>query len=414
LNWKGEVLLLLVGWILPGAATAALLLLFRDRWPEALARGRALRWAVPLWLLSRVVYVLVLYRLPGFEGGGDFRFCVEGARRVLGGEVPGRDFVNAYGPLFHHLNALGLLLAPGGHPAGTLLGFLLGDALVVLLGWRLGRRLLGEEGGAWAGTWLLLSPLLWHQTVVRAADESVVLATLLGAVLLLDSGRAVLGMAVLGLGFCATKVSFGPYAAAVGAVLWFHGRDRLAGLLSFLGTCALVFGAYAAAGGDPFQVIGYPGESLWFLNLSSPAFLLPVPWGRGAALAAYGAAVAWAAVRWSPPGRGGGFAWRAACALAAVHAISMLVQPFMTVNWVCQGLAFLLLVLGAARDRPLGRALLWLLPVLGFLVCVTSDTGEPLYRWAAAPIFLLVHAGLLALLLREPLPAVVGEEARGA
>jgi hypothetical protein len=400
MNWKGEVLSLLIHWLLPGVATVLLLAGLRRRWPRQLPPEVWTRWAIPVFLLTRVAYIPILYSLPGFQGGGDFLWWVSHSRPILDGKVPGRDFQNNYGPLFPYLQAAGIWLT-GGWSVGVLLPYVIADAVVVFLGARLAAIVLGPDGGRWAGAWLLLSPLQWHQVVVRAADEPVFLASLLGAVWLVLQAKPLRGMAVLALGLCATKVLYAPYAAAVGIVVWRDEPRRAMAAAVFVGTCLLVCGLYALLGGDVLQFARYRGEELWWLNVSSVAFAVAPAVARWPALAAYVlvslAAAAWAAL--AGPGRNR--AERFVYSLALVQSVSLLFQPFVTVNHICQGLAFVLMPLAFDRDRPLEEALAWLLPLLGFFVSVCSDTNALLYKLSAAPLFLAVNAGFVVLVLRQ-------------
>jgi hypothetical protein len=358
-----------VTWVLP--SMASLLLLVYLRTPTAGAGGPTTwldRGWIPLFILSRVFYALLLFGLFNFDSPSDSWAWKLHSQSVLDGLMPGRDFENLYSPLFHYLLAAGRFITPGQHWLGTLLPFVIGDFLAILYGGRIGRNLLGEKGGGWVRAWLLVTPLLWHQLVVRGQDESLFLGLLLLALWLAHRERPIAVGLVLALGLTTTKVTFAPYA--LGLLLAMPG-GRLRAILAFSLPTAVVYGAYVAAGGSIFPTENLSAHQVNFgAGISIPDALARVfptlPYGP--MLSLYAGAMVLAAVVAPLLFRGGSVLLRGTAVLTVVHALSMLTMPFCVSPYIAEGVALPLLLFASLpadrRSRAVG--LTWLI-VLGFL-----------------------------------------------
>ena len=138
---------ILITWILTAMASLLLLVCLRDEQTAARCRLRFDRAWILLFVLTRVIYALILFVLFDFSSFSDSWAWKVHSQSTLDGLMPGRDFENLYAPLFHYSLAAGRFIAPGQHWVGTLLPFVIGDLLAVLYGGRIGRDLLGERGG---------------------------------------------------------------------------------------------------------------------------------------------------------------------------------------------------------------------------------------------------------------------------
>lgn len=360
---------ILITWVLPTLASLLLLVCLRDEPAAERCRLRFQRTWLPLFVLSRVVYALLLFVLFDFESFSDSWAWKVHSQSTLDGLMPGRDFENLYAPLFHYGLAAGRFITPGQHWVGTLLPFVIGDFLAVFHGGRIGRDLLGERGGAWVRAWLLVTPLLWHQLVVRGQDESLFLGLLLLALYLAHRKRWIAVGLVLALGLTTTKVTFAPYALGLLLVLQ-DGRWRAAA--AFLAPTALVYGLYVAAGGSLL-----PTENLETHQVNFGAgvsivdtlgrFVPGLP--QWPLLIGYAVAMAVAAIATPVLVRRRGLLLRGVIVLSVVHAASMLTMPYCVSPYIAQGIAFPLLLFAALPRGDRSRALgLVGLIALGFLV----------------------------------------------
>ncbi len=330
--------------ILPSAATLALLLFLRTGWPEGRGTATFERLWIPLFVLSRVIYAVVLYVLLDYETASDSWYWKVYSLKVLHGEFPGRDFPDGYAPLFLYLQAGSRFLLPGWHWVGTLFPFMVGDFLALLYGGRIGRALLGDRGGTWVRAWLLVTPLLWHQLVVRGQDESLFLGTLLLALAAALGRRPVATGLALSFGLLATKVTYAPYALGLLLVLR-EGRWRA--FAAFAIPSAVVYGIHVAIGGSIFPT-GAIGE---FERNFGLGVSLPDTLGRvlpslpnAPLLGFYALAMVAAAVAVPLSLLRGSLLDRGIITLAVVHATTMLTMPFCVSPYIAQGVAFPLLL----------------------------------------------------------------------
>lgn len=399
MNWKGQAVELSVHWLFPVLTTAAILLLLRRDAPPGLRRLDR-RWiAAAVFLLSRLAYPAFLQFVLGRTYGYDSMSFHLWGNRILAGEIPGREHAYHLSPLLPYLHAGALALLPRVPDLAVLLPFMLAEAVAVFLGAGLAGSLLGPGRRTRVLWWLLLTPLLWHNLAVFAADESLFLGALTAAVWLLHRERANLAAAALAAGLLATKALFAPYAFAVLAVAWNRTPRRWAPPAVFGGICAAAYGGFALLGYDPLAPAGFTAPVWWFSLARAPFWIAPGV-AQPAALALWGgsclAAAVWAARR----GGAGSVAWRTVVAVSAVHAASMLTQPHLVVNYLAHAVTFVLILLAGRPRDPLARGLLLLLPALALLVSVTHEPWTRLYRYAATPCSLAFHALLLVLVLR--------------
>ncbi len=382
---------ILITWVLPSLASLLLVLVFRTGWPT----GRSTVWFdrnwIPLFLLSRAVYALILFVLFSFDSFSDSWAWKVHSTSVLEGLMPGRDFENLYAPLFHYLLAAGRFITPGQHWVGTLLPFVIGDFLALLYGGRVGGILLGRKGGTWVRAWLLVTPLLWHQLVVRGQDESLFLGLLLLGLYLVHERRPVAAGLTLALGLTVTKVTFAPYALGLLLVMQ---KGRLKAALAFALPTAAVYGVYLVAGGAILPTENLAAHQVNFgAGISIPDALARVlpslpPWPM---LAFYAVAMAAAAVGTPLLARSGSVLTRGVIVLTVVHASSMLAMPFCVSPYVAQGVALplLLFALLPADLRRRGVGLIGLI-VLGFFVTLVW-TKCRLFSVPLKPLSILFH-----------------------
>ncbi len=419
MNWKGWALEVGIRLVLPLAATVLTLALFRAPWSAPGAGRLRASVAVAAWLLSRLAFAAVFYGAALVHPVPDFGCWVTWhAEPVLATGLPGLVLSDGsvaggqgYGPLLPYLQAGGMWLV--GHPAGVLLPFLAGDAVVLWAGSRLARDRGGEEAERWMCGWLLLSPLLWHQAVVHAQDEPLFAGFLLAGVLLLHRGRDVAGAVVLALGLCATKVTFGLYGAAAALALLPDRRRFARTAVVGVATAAAVCGLAAAAGVGFFRYTvdrhlaskGATGGSLLDDLLSAGALdagthAALVPWMAAAVVLG----VAAAALR----GRTGPYLPRAVALVAVAHALFTLLLPGALPGYAGQGAAILALLLLVARRSPGASALAIALPGLALAVALgqRTDAWAPGLVPAIDVAFKALSAAVALLALRLALPRI--------
>jgi hypothetical protein len=345
--------------LLPTLASLVLILGFRSptdtRWAHRLRRAD---WWT-LFALTRVVYPIVLLGWLGATPVSDSKFWTQSSDAGLAGQVAGEHFNWPYAPLLAQLQLWGRSAMPGEHWAGTLLPFVAGDLLAVVTGTRLARRAAPSLDPRWVLGWLVLTPLLWHQLIVRGQDESLFVGMLTAAALAAACGRPTLSGLVLGAGALITKVTFLPFAAVVVVALAPRPRQ------------ALRAGAAALA-------VALPGVLLWPPEL--PTRVVEETAGIGLSLtdgltrltglsvASSLAILALAAlalilVLLRGGGRGLSSGRRAILGLAAMHCVVMLFMPGpRSPNVAQQAVAVLLVVATLPGERWRDRAVVvWIL-----------------------------------------------------
>jgi hypothetical protein len=408
-NATGQVVEVLIKDVLP--ALGAGIVLLAAAFPALLSRPG--RWfeGVGLGLVaaSRLAALPVLYLVLDFGGPYDLHnWWVPAADAVLAGSDP----VILHDPFFPLLLAGGRFLLPLPHGAGVLLAIVLAEVALVFLGYRLARLLLGRAAARLTGLWLAVTPFYWFHTLIYAEEDALLAAFLVGGVLLLAEGRRRGGMATLGLGLAATKLTFAPYAAAAGVgaarrpadllrlVLWavppvvlavvaglvFRTLPDLAemeretaGLREFGVSLAAVATRNGAEHGHTVWIVAYAVALLGFL-----------------------AALALRGPRLPEP-------WRPVLGAAAAHVTFLLLWPACLHSYHGQGAPVLGLVLLAGF--PGGRARLAFAAVV--LVDWVGTVWGRIGLWVdgLATVYLLFHgaaAVLLAVRLRRGMPRPPG------
>lgn len=393
--------------VLPSVFALFVLTLLWRRWPAGWSPrlwGRHAGW---IFVTLRVALPVTVYLVLGVdveEWGSDCEFWMVGTGQQLAGGVPGRDFMNPYGPLLPYAQTAGRLLLPGQHWVGVLLPFVLGDALALWCAARLAGEHAGARAAAWVGSWLLLTPLTWHLLALRGQDEALVVGALLAGIWLLGRGRHAWAGVVLALGFASTKPTFAIHAGAILLTVEAAGGRALRAWGAFFGTTVAVYALYAATGADLFV----PGDLQDVLNnygigLSLPdlarRYALPLP--VEVAAMGYVVVVSLTALLVARRARGRPPAERAILVSVAVQAVTMIAAPMCVAPYVTQTVAFALLLLvivdEASRLRTLAAALLALLGLAVPILWVYPATVmEPLVA-----ISLLTHAVLLVLVWRR-------------
>jgi len=381
---------------------------------------RTLGFAAAL-LGTRAAFGLVLYLLLDYRSEGHLWHWVRvHALPILEGQVPGRDFLNGYGPLLPYAQALSVLLL--GSPLSVFLPFILGDVLAVILSWRVARRVGTEGDGAAAVLWTLWSPLLWVQVWVGSQDEPLFAGAVVVALWFVAAGRPLATGIALGLGLALTKSTFALYGLAVAMALWPDRRALARTCLGGLATTAAVYGAYLAAGARlndyPFQEhfrifrtygVSLPDGLQAFLDLPEALLLACAVAGTAGPLLAAGFAVR----RWreAPP------AARACAAVAAAHCVFMALMPGALNHYFVQGAVAVTLLLVPRRDEPTARSLLAANTILACLLSL-SWNGAPTLLGFREPGFeilllgrafkigcILFHVSLLAWILGRRFPS---------
>lgn len=230
------------------AGAIALLFPAHPRLARLIERHPAV-WIGSLYFVTRVLFILfVVVQLRHVSLDLGTYFETQGWS-VLQGRLPYRDFASSYAPLFPYLMALPALFRG---PLPFFVFFAACDLLALVLVMR-AVSLSHDQDAAAAGRtaaragWIYAAaPVTWYFLVRYGQDEALAAAFLAAAACLLKMRRDLLSAAVLGLGFAATKFTFGifipPFAIAS------RGPAR------FLAT----FGIIAAAAYLPFAAAGLP------------------------------------------------------------------------------------------------------------------------------------------------------------
>lgn len=356
------------------------------------------------WAVTRVVYVVLFWFVLDLCYGADMWAWDANTRGMAKGLVPGRDFFNLYGPLYPYLQAIGRWLTPTWDKVGTLWVFVIGDFIAVWAGGKIAGALLGPLAGKWVRLWLVVDPLLWHQLVVRAQDESLFVGTLLLPIWLIHRSRPWTGMVVLALGLCSTKITYAPYALGVLLALPGEGRSyRRAWVL----WCAVVLGIYAAylaTGARWMSGDNYSTHSVnWGVgvSLSDAARRLFPSLSVEAGLALYGISCA-IAIPW--------YCWRirrrsllerAVLGAAMAHAISLLTMPCSVSPYLAQGSAFLLLMALWLPVEARTRTAFLLLMVVATLLVVLYWTKSRWFSLPMKPTSIALHAWAIWILWKN-------------
>lgn len=337
--------------------------------------GSAALWSV--FAVTRVAYPLLLFVVLDFEAASDSAFWKRSSAFILEGAVPARDYLWHYGPLLAWVQGGIRAITPGGHWVGVLLPFVLGDALVISCGSRLARKVDGAPDSRWVAWWLVLSPLLWHQLVLRGQDESLMVGFLAAAALAAACARPATCGALLGLGLLLTKLTFLPYAGVLLAVLWPPRRAVLRAGLAF----AIVAGPVWLL--MPPNSPSQPVAENFGVGISGGDLLgrfAGLPYGVIVGLFAVGTGIT--ALVAAFRGQRMPVARRAVLALAAMQSVVMLLMPACRSPYVAQGVLFTLLVAGS---RPTARARVLAVGALVILAWVAVEVWT-LWRVFTIPL----------------------------
>ncbi len=278
-----------------------------------------------------------------------------------------------------------------------LIPFLVADGIVVFGTARLLSRRVGLRAGATAGAFLLLTPLLWHQVVLRGQDEPVFHAALLLAVAAATAGRFGACGLLLGLGAILTKATFAPYALAV--LLAVSGTPGAVArcVAAAAVPLAAAVGLHLGRGGTLFGLI--PGSEVdpGFVGFG-PLALLGSSWNRwfSVAVALSMAATAAVAGGFALRTRGLNLLPRATVLLCAVHATFLLTSPKSLREYEVQACGFMvaLALLGprGAQERTLFGGLAVLGAVCGVYLDSPPVAVSGIAFLAAFHLFLLWRA----------------------
>jgi hypothetical protein len=263
--------------VLLGAGLMLLLLCARfravlDRRPAALL--------IPLFLATRVVFLGLVVGLLGHVSLDLTTYFEAQGQAVLEGKLPYRDFGSSYAPLFPFLIAPALLTP--WPVVAIFLFFVVCDALTLLLLARhSGPDTPHERGVALRAAWLYAAaPVTWYFLVRYGQDEALSALILVAAFTLAARRRETAAALLLGLGFCATKFTFGIFMVP----FWLASRRRGTFLAAAALPVVVVFGAALVAGlpvwrpllGETVE-LGF-GPSVWRL----PVLFTPLVLGRWA------------------------------------------------------------------------------------------------------------------------------------
>ncbi len=380
---------------LPTLAAAALLVWFRD--PHV--RSRAEQLPRPFWwllfALTRFAYPLGIFVVLDVRAASDSWYWKISSARTVAGGIPGVDHVWIYGPALAWLQGALRAIAPGGHWIVTLLPFVAGDALAITFGARLARASDARLRTAWITAWLVLSPLLWHQLVVRGQDESLFVGMLAIAACAAMQERPTLCDVLLGLGILLTKPTFLPFAAVLVATLRPQRGAMLRASVAAMCVAApwyiLLPATYPSRALAENTGVGISATDLLGRVTGIPFILL-----LGIFALAAGGVVLAVLLRGHrlPPAR------RACVALAAMQCAVMLFMPACRSPYVSQALVMVLIVVAMQSSRRAQQRALIGLILLGW-IAVEVWTLHPFFTVTLKPLSLAFHSYVLFVCARE-------------
>ena len=205
MNWAR----VLLEWVIPIASGISMAVVLLGK-GDGLPRSRAATCAT-YFMTRGGMLLLALWICPVTVDTDLPWFRQMNVDSVLHGNYPGREFPAGYGPFLPLLQTLGVLVTPGHSTSGVLLPFLAGDLLALYAAGVLDAR----QG--WAGRWrslqgwILLSPAVWQQMILRGQDEVLLLCFLMLSATMFAKGFIALSGAAFGFGILCTKVSLLPY-----------------------------------------------------------------------------------------------------------------------------------------------------------------------------------------------------------
>lgn len=327
--------------LLPCLGALATWLILRSSVLDRLDFRRWVWVAVGAFLATRLSIHILVFPLFRYAGGDDLlRVWVPIARAVLEGRDPVPHLDNLYGPFYPLVLAAGYGLTGGRHAPGIDIPFIVADACALVLLFRVAARRMSTALARRLTLAVLLSPLLWHNEIVRTQDESMFVLFLLLTLDLLDRGRELPGALAAALGTLCTKAVFPLWVFPI--LVSAGGGWRKTGLRITMAASLTVAGmaAYPAFGwdfpGSFHPVIDVRGSTTWFLvpggaHASGTAFRV----GLGLTTVLVALAGGWAATR------AGDIRDRAYCGVVAAQAVFFVACPFTLPPHLVQGLPFL-------------------------------------------------------------------------
>lgn len=223
----------------------ALLMLLLD-WPPFRRHldRRPSTWLWGTFALTRLGFLILIVGALGHVSLDLSTYFEAQGQAIRAGGLPYRDFTTSYSPLFAYLMALPTALPGGSLP--IFLFFIACDAGALLLVLSLASRRVGVEQATAVGWLYVTAPVTWYFLVRYAQDEALSTLLLTGAAVLAARGRDTLAGLAAGVGFAATKFTFGLFIPPLALA------SRRTGVL------LLVAGAAVAAIYLPFLLAGAP------------------------------------------------------------------------------------------------------------------------------------------------------------
>lgn len=118
--------------------------------------SRWIRWAFVLAALLYFIFLGAAETGPVNKYDHDVFHLLDGAWRIVNGQIPYRDFYLALGPVEYMITAFGMLLTHGG-PQGIAIGNVAFGITVGIWGWLLSRRRMPAIPALLVTAWLILT-----------------------------------------------------------------------------------------------------------------------------------------------------------------------------------------------------------------------------------------------------------------
>ena len=387
INRKGELTQLLTFTVAPILGAFGVVWAVRARAVAEMSAAAFAKWAIALFLLTRIGTHLVVFHVFRYAGTNDLlNFWEPMARDVLAGRDPSAHTDTMSGPLFPFVMSIGLAISGGRYAPGIDIPFVVADGVALWLLLRIARRRLPESTARRIVLAVLLSPLVWIGVTVCTQDEALFACLLLATLDFADRGYGVAAAAVAAIGALATKSLFPLWvvpALVASSVSMFDAVRRYVLSLALTAAgfaVAVKMGWNLASRAESSR--GAFGSSTWFLfvrdgHISPDAFQLGLVatgtacWflGLAAVKRRDGESVTDAAVR----------------GVVVVQAVFFVLCPYTIPFHLVHALPFLVwqLVREGAGDRPLRTAAGVLL--LGFAAWQVPSIRFGAEAWSGAP-----------------------------
>ena len=208
------------------------------------------RWALGVAIVSRLGVFLALYVILGQSVRMDVSaYYLPQAQAALSGQLPYRDFVSSYGPLFPYVSAIAVWFWPSAK-AIVLLTILL-EIISVPIWVGVGRRLVSENAVRIAAVLYLTNPLVILYSPVLGYNQAWISLCLAGAIWLLLRQRNLLSGLAMGASIVAVKI----LGIIFVPVLALTARRRLIWCVSLLLASSVVYAPLLAMHVDILQPI---------------------------------------------------------------------------------------------------------------------------------------------------------------